>query len=112
MLLGHRRIGDEVLVGEDDAAIELFLAAIDPRQDEGRGQELEGAAQREELVDAMPDAATACRIERRHAQPSAVAALELGKLRCCIVCEGWKGQQRSSKETAARNRSRHVLSII
>ena len=76
MILGDRRIGNEVLVGKNDAAIELFLAAIDARQDERGSEEFEGAAEREALVAAVAGAAAARRVEHRHAQAAAVAAFE------------------------------------
>jgi hypothetical protein len=112
MVLRHRRIGHEVLVGEHDAAVELLFAAIDPRQNERGGEKFESAAKRKEFVGAIPGAATACRIERRHAQATAVAPLEVCKQRYCVIGEGRKCQQRGSEKGAARNRSRHDLSIV
>jgi hypothetical protein len=112
MVLGHRRIGDEVLAGEDDASIELLFAPIDSCQDEGCGKRLEGAAKRKDLVASTTDAATARRIQRRHTQPSAVAAFEFDQSGCCIVGESRHGQQRHSKEATACDRSGHVLSTI
>ena len=103
---------NEVLVGEDDTPIELFLAALDSRQDERSCQRFERAAQREELIGTVPDVASAYRSERRHAQATTVAALEVGKLRCRVVAEGRKCGERSREEGAACNRSRHDLSIV
>jgi len=63
----------------EETAIELLLTAIDPCQNERRGQKLESAAQREEFIGAMLNMATARCIERRHAQATTVAALKVGE---------------------------------
>ena len=107
MILGDRRIGDEILVGEDDAAIQPFLAAIDARKHQRGGEELEGAGEREALVAAVTGCPAARRVERRHTEATAVSAFEVGKRRAGVVGESRQCQQRSGKYRAACNRSRN-----
>ena len=45
MLLGNRRMGNQVIACVNDSPPEALLTGIDPRQNEGRGKKLECAAE-------------------------------------------------------------------
>ena len=107
MILGDRRISDEILGREDDTAIEPLVAAIDARQHQGRGEELEGAGHREALIAAPAGPAAARRVERRHPQATANSALKVGKHCTGVIGQSRQRQQRTGKYRAARNRSRN-----
>jgi hypothetical protein len=107
VILGDRRISDEILGREDDTAIQPFVAAIDACKHRRRSEKLEGAAKREALVAAPTGLAAARRVERRHTQAAAVVAFEVGKRRAGIVGESRQRQQRTGEHRAPRCRSRN-----
>lgn len=70
---------DDVGGGESDAAVEFVFAAVDARQHEGRGEQLEGTAQREALVLTPPIAISSSRIEHDDAETALRGSLDLGE---------------------------------
>jgi hypothetical protein len=73
-------MGDQVAPAVDDAALQLFLALVHARQHQGRGQELEGAAQREAFVLAMSGAPAGGGVEHADAEPAAAGFLDVRQL--------------------------------
>ncbi len=70
-VLEHRRISHQIGALEDEGAVETLASGLDALEHGCRGQDLEGAAQREALIATIIDARLRGRIEDRDAQMSA-----------------------------------------
>src|SRR5262245_25982304 len=80
MLLGGGGIGDEVVLGIDDAAVEAFLATVDTHEHKGGRKELERPTACEALVPTLREQLAACAPENRDAEPATMPALKRGTL--------------------------------
>jgi hypothetical protein len=109
MLLGRRRIGDEVLRVIADAPVELLLAGIVAREHGRAGEQLERAAQREALVGAMTRTATIARVQHRDAEPSAARGLDAGEIERLRGRAGGFGQRQArQRRTCPQGKSAPV----
>jgi hypothetical protein len=100
MLPRHRRIGHDVARPIDDTPIEPLLTAVDASEHKGCRQALEGAADREALVGAMPDLPAYPRVANDHAEPAAVACFQFGEPIFHIGCICRTARRRSRGEEA------------
>jgi hypothetical protein len=104
-------MGHQIVLRIGDSTVEALLLAVDPRQDEGRGQEFDGAAQGKELFAPIGDRLRCGRVEDGNAQAPAMPALEIGELLlqlrplvpggCGMDRQGRQGKQRAGQKTAA-----------
>jgi hypothetical protein len=77
----HRRVFQQRVLAEHDAAIEFFLSVFDALQYRGDEQQLERAAHQEALVAAPRRARAAAGVEDRDAEPAAVLVFQRGQPR-------------------------------
>jgi hypothetical protein len=107
MLLGHRRVGQDVFRLDADAPRQLLLARVDPRQNRRGGQGLERAAHGKTFIQTMTGQCAAPGIEHGDAEPPATVGLDLGKARAernksALVCAGGIGGKRTSNQRRKR----------
>jgi hypothetical protein len=79
MVLGDRRIVDDIASREMNAATKILFAAIDAHQYRACRQDLEGAAHREAFVHAMAEAMPGRGIDHRDTQSAAGLFFDRGK---------------------------------
>jgi hypothetical protein len=111
MLLGDRRIGQEVARLDANASCQLLLAGVDFRQGRSRGEKLEGAAYGKAFVGAMSGRRAALRIENCDAEPPAALRFDLCESFDELRKAGFRfgGEATSADRSAAKERRRMVV---
>jgi hypothetical protein len=88
----YRSMGQQRTFAEHDAPLEPFGSVVDARQHRGHDQQFARAAHQKAFIGTMRDTPPVARIQHGHAQPSAMAALQLGQP-CQCVAAGAGGQR-------------------
>ncbi len=111
MLARDRRPFQQFLALDDDAAIQALLAGVDARQHQCDGEELEGAAHREALVEAVSGQFAGGGVQHRDAQPPTHRRLDLApapNLDWPQIFQGWLADpERPRDRPGARQREGH-----
>ena len=120
MILADGRVHHEIPGFEANAAIELFVAGIDPGEERRDSERLERAAHGKALIAAIGNALSALCVGDRNAEASAAFLFEFGKIarqlfRPILAGAGRKDRKNTSTDCYAcphKNARRSTISFL